>query len=519
MAPRLARNVEIIFAIFVVVIFCIILSKYYGKEISLETSKYLSKIKTYAEYNRVENLAKNTPIPEKSGGTENLVPILVYHGVIPGASTNEEEFSLEDFQEQMFELKKNGYQTISMQDFYRFVRDGTPVPDKSFVLTFDDGRKDSYYPVDPILKALGFTATMFVITDTFFLEKPSPYYLSVDELKTMVATGRWDLQSHGRDDHGLIPVDQDGHKGRYMSNKKWLENEQRLESDEEYRNRIVSDLKNSKQDLHDIFGVDAIGYALPAGDYGHRESNYPDAENVIQEVLDETYPMTFFQSNPDARIGYYRANYYQKEVEQYFFRRIKVLSSFSTEKLLDILSASHEKIIPYRDDFSNTDNWIRAWGDINLHGETMTLQNMDDSNSAAVFLDGTMLWKDYRFSVDAQLISGNRYNVLARVKDGRNFMGCSFEDETIKLFVVEDEISKVIAIKSVPSFNVRQKNSLGVDVHGNTVQCLLNGKMIMKNTVSGVHDRGGVGLSVFSENKKTHAILDILKDISVTESK
>ncbi len=519
MAPRLARNVEIIFAIFVVVIFCIILNKYYGKEISAEVSKYIGKIRTYAEYSRVENLAKGISVPERNGETENFIPILVYHGVIPGVSSNEEEFSLENFQEQMFELKKNGYQTISMQDFYRFVKEGTPVPDKSFVLTFDDGRKDSYYPVDPILKALDFTATMFVITNTFFPEKPSPYYLSVDELKAMVATGRWDLQSHGREDHGLIQVDQDGHKGRYMSNKKWLENEQRLESNEEYRDRIVSDLKSSKQDLYDVFGIEAIGYALPAGDYGHRTSNYSDAESVIQSVLHETYPMTFFQSNPDARIGYYRANYYEQGLDQYFFRRIKVLSSFSTEELLSILSASHEKKIPYYENFSNRDNWIHAWGDLNFHEEAMTLQNMDDSNSAAVFLDGTMRWKDYRFSVDAQLISGNRYNVLARVKNGRNFIGCSFEDETIKLFVVENEISKVIAIKSVPSFNVRQKNSLGIDVHDNAVQCLLNGKMIMKNTVSRSHDVGGVGLSVFSENKQTHAILDVLKNISVIESK
>ena len=61
------------------------------------------------------------------------------------------------------------------------------LPEKSFLLTFDDGRKDSYYPVDPILKALDYRAIMFVISGRSLGDEKevSPFYLSSSELKRM----------------------------------------------------------------------------------------------------------------------------------------------------------------------------------------------------------------------------------------------------------------------------------------------------------------------------------------------
>jgi peptidoglycan/xylan/chitin deacetylase (PgdA/CDA1 family) len=36
------------------------------------------------------------------------------------------------------------------------------LPKKSFLLTFDDGRKDSFYPVDPVLKKLNYNAVILI---------------------------------------------------------------------------------------------------------------------------------------------------------------------------------------------------------------------------------------------------------------------------------------------------------------------------------------------------------------------
>src|SRR6185369_2283597 len=128
------------------------------------------------------------------------VPVLLYHGVLGGMMTDGQgeatNVDLSTFWDQMKTLKMAGWQTITMQDFYDFKKGIKKLPKKSFLLTFDDGRKDSYYPADPLLKALGFHAIMFTI-DQYSLEQQSNYYLSKDELTKMSQSSTWEIQSHG----------------------------------------------------------------------------------------------------------------------------------------------------------------------------------------------------------------------------------------------------------------------------------------------------------------------------------
>ncbi len=173
----------------------------------------------------------------------------------------------------MFTLKKNGYQTISIEDFYQFVNGTKKLPKKSFLLTFDDGRKESFYPADPVLKVLDYSAVMYVITEHVDSNstKKSHYYLSADEIRMAMETGRWEIGSHGCHDHDPIIIDASGTKGSFMSNKKWLPELKRSETDQEFSDRILKDLIESKNDIKNLFGVDPISYAFPRGDYGIKD--------------------------------------------------------------------------------------------------------------------------------------------------------------------------------------------------------------------------------------------------------
>jgi len=93
------------------------------------------------------------------------VPILLYHGVIDDSEWKPDEVNVKmtDFRDQMFAVKKAGFQTVTLDDLSAFMRGEKKLPKKSFLLTFDDARKDSYYPVDPILNVLDYNAVMFVI--------------------------------------------------------------------------------------------------------------------------------------------------------------------------------------------------------------------------------------------------------------------------------------------------------------------------------------------------------------------
>lgn len=110
----------------------------------------------------------------------NGVLILEYHKV---NDTDSDEYTTrtKDFMNQMEYLSEQGYKTISLMDFVKAEKYKEKLPDKSVILTFDDGYEDSYTNVMPILAEHGMKGTVFVITN-YIGEKG---YLTWDQLKTM----------------------------------------------------------------------------------------------------------------------------------------------------------------------------------------------------------------------------------------------------------------------------------------------------------------------------------------------
>jgi peptidoglycan/xylan/chitin deacetylase (PgdA/CDA1 family) len=122
-----------------------------------------------------------------------LVPILVYHNLGP-QSKGRLVLGADAFAEQMRYLKREGYHVVTLAEFVDWTRLKRQLPKKSLVLTFDDGYhafRDHAYPV---LKKLGFTATLFVYTDYVGGGRNA---LTWDELKGLVAEG-FDVQAHSK---------------------------------------------------------------------------------------------------------------------------------------------------------------------------------------------------------------------------------------------------------------------------------------------------------------------------------
>lgn len=98
------------------------------------------------------------------------IPILTFHRIVPpeikaDAKNKDNEWiaSAGDFEQQMKYLHDQGYQTISMDEFYSWYRGQSKLPKKTVMLTFDDGDYELYYIVLPILKKYGFKGTAFII--------------------------------------------------------------------------------------------------------------------------------------------------------------------------------------------------------------------------------------------------------------------------------------------------------------------------------------------------------------------
>ena len=93
------------------------------------------------------------------------LPILMYHHVSrnPGLVT----ISPESLEQQMRYLAENQYHCVSPEELEAFVLSEQPLPEKSVMLTFDDGYLDNYVFAYPILKQYGLRATLFGITNWF----------------------------------------------------------------------------------------------------------------------------------------------------------------------------------------------------------------------------------------------------------------------------------------------------------------------------------------------------------------
>lgn len=92
-----------------------------------------------------------------------IPPILMYHriGHRPG---DKNTVSPERFELQLQYLGDHKFTTLTLSDWYQKVHDGVKIPEKSVILTFDDGYRDNWELAMPLLSRYGFNATVFMVS-------------------------------------------------------------------------------------------------------------------------------------------------------------------------------------------------------------------------------------------------------------------------------------------------------------------------------------------------------------------
>lgn len=224
------------------------------------------------------------------------IPILLYHGLTQ--REREPALHVEKFRSQMKALAEAGYVTIDTFELRDILKGRLSPPQKPIVITFDDAMHDSLELADPILKDLGMKAVISVPVAQ--VKSRHPVFASWEELEAYRKTGRWDVQAHGDESHIEIPVDRSGRTSRFMVNRRWLENEKRHETPEEFRQRIERDHQSCIQSIEEHVSTDVHAYAVPLGDYGQETpTNHPEAAAVNLQLIRRFYDLSFSQ-NPDG---------------------------------------------------------------------------------------------------------------------------------------------------------------------------------------------------------------------------
>ncbi len=130
------------------------------------------------------------------------VPVLCYHQIRdwrPKDSKSAKDYIIpvETFKAQMKMLADSGYHTIQPDELYAYLNEGTPLPEKPIMLTFDDTDLDQFTIAEPTMKKYGFKGVFFIMTVSI----GRPNYMNRAQIKTLSDQGHtigshtWDHQN------------------------------------------------------------------------------------------------------------------------------------------------------------------------------------------------------------------------------------------------------------------------------------------------------------------------------------
>jgi len=142
---------------------------------------------------RIHKMKTETPGPKGP----YRIPILMYHYVEYVQDRKDTiRISLDIlpniFEEQIITLLDDGYTFLTLRDLGEILDGKGTLPPKPIILTFDDGYRDFYTDVFPILKKHHVKATAYVVPG--FLNMPN--YMFIDQLQEIAASDLMEIAAH-----------------------------------------------------------------------------------------------------------------------------------------------------------------------------------------------------------------------------------------------------------------------------------------------------------------------------------
>lgn len=142
--------------------------------------------------------------------SEYQLPIIMYHHILRDESRHGEFIiSPDDLEQDLKYIKSKGYTTITDLDLINYQKNGTPLPEKPIMLTFDDGHLSYLEYVVPLLEKYNMKAVVSVVGAytndyTLYPDKAVSYaYLTWDDVKNLSASNHTRIANHTYDMHKM----------------------------------------------------------------------------------------------------------------------------------------------------------------------------------------------------------------------------------------------------------------------------------------------------------------------------
>ncbi|WP_051516605.1 poly-beta-1,6-N-acetyl-D-glucosamine N-deacetylase PgaB [Herbaspirillum sp. RV1423] len=182
--------------------------------------------------------------------------VFCYHSVPATANGSAGANSTTNFAGQLAWLRSNGYTAISMDDILRAKAGQRPLPQKSFLLTVDDGYEDFYVNVFPLLKLYKIPAVFGLVGRWIEdgrdpkVSQSDPGYASQQfvnwaQVREMSDSGLVEMASHSYDlHHGILANPQHNTEPAAVT-QEYDPDKQSYETPDQRRLRVRSDLRKN----------------------------------------------------------------------------------------------------------------------------------------------------------------------------------------------------------------------------------------------------------------------------------
>jgi glycosyltransferase involved in cell wall biosynthesis/peptidoglycan/xylan/chitin deacetylase (PgdA/CDA1 family) len=180
---------------------------------------------------------------------DRRVPALMYHHIGPLRPGTYPSLTVspERFEQQVRWLKRRGYVGIKPAEWARWRREGTGLPKKPILITFDDAYADIAEYALPVLKRYGFGGAVFVVSGR------------------VGATNTWD-EVNGCGTLKLMTAEQI----RYWA-REGIEFGAHSQTHADLRSlspaECMKEVEGSKRDLEALIGIPVTSFAYPFGEY------------------------------------------------------------------------------------------------------------------------------------------------------------------------------------------------------------------------------------------------------------
>ncbi len=197
--------------------------------------------------------------------------VLTYHDIVADPDDDAYAISRSEFVAQMDYLQSHGYQPISLSTLNKIIKKQMDLPEKSVLLTFDDGLKSYKNFVEPLLKIYGFPSVLSIVSGWVDGDNTPPEYrnklLKWDELRALQKLPLTEIISHSHALHTGVQSNPQGNIAAAGVTRIYSSISNSYESESAFRQRIAADLKLGVARFHKELGIKPIAITWPYGRY------------------------------------------------------------------------------------------------------------------------------------------------------------------------------------------------------------------------------------------------------------